>query len=699
MKKNRIINIVLVAVLFACGSFARLWKLGASPFRADTMDFYRYALEGKSIVAFWLNPPWLNQIPLNETFTLFLIKIGLPPTAFVTRLPFAVMGILTLFLLWRFVQNRFGVGAAACVLVLAVFNPFQIYYARSAYHYAGATCWSAAMFMVFWRIRGHLVLKECPPKRLLALWAIVAILACHMHMSVWVVAGIQGLLMLVIGIAALRHNRQVLIRFILSTAISGLVLAAAMSRWIYRAVLEMKRTAASGGHIGRPIRGVYTRLFPAFFAGENILAILLLIAFALITIVAVIASFRRKKAFFPFAGLAVLQIGLLGAYVWFAGRGVGKVTYFSAVWPLFICFVGVGLWQGAAVLATGRKWLHYSLVSIFLTFYIALTLQPVWAIMNIEGKLMPTFKIDKWGMTNLPRGTPVLVDRWLHPWNELSIHNTNQINYTFTVPDEPFATFRALRWRETAAAFFERHPQAAFLEVCPGKYHDQVGTWPFLEQNFARVASITNDPAAILHKYSAYPFGRSAMKGGAKRYRYRIFHNTTADILAAAREEKAKAVNLYGEGWGYLKPWQPMPGWPEKLTQLLWMQAGMYADGGKTPASMSELQGIWRSRAAQYINQGRWADYRVPSSHSTLRLYNLTQSNLSARIQIVGFPLSGGLRCRVGETDVTFPQGLMSLRNVTVSLQPGETRIPVSLSPKQILLVHDVRVIVDDATE
>jgi hypothetical protein len=63
----------------------------------------------------------MNQIPLNETLSLLMVKAGLPATPFVVRLPFALMGVLALFFVWRFVRGRFG--SSVALLVLQVCRP------------------------------------------------------------------------------------------------------------------------------------------------------------------------------------------------------------------------------------------------------------------------------------------------------------------------------------------------------------------------------------------------------------------------------------------------------------------------------------------------------------------------------------------------------------------------------------------------
>jgi hypothetical protein len=293
-------------------------------------------------------------------------------------------------------------------------------------------------------------------------------------------------------------------------------------------------------------------------------------------------------------------------------------------------------------------------------------------------------------LENLPPGTPVLVDHWLHPWNQLAVHNQSNINYTFTVPDEPIENYRAMNWPATVQKFFEKYPEAALLEVARGRYLDKVGPWTFPAEHFARMVSITNGPAMTLRKYKVFPKLDYAA-ANTNQVVTRIFYNTTEDLIAAARKDGRPTLRLYGEDWRYFKPWQPMQGWPEQLMQALWLQAGMYAGGGKTVASLADLQKMPQQQAVQYLNQGRWADYRIPGERSPLRLFNLTDEDLQATLTVTGIALSGNVRCMIGDQAVVFPQTLLIERRIPVALKPGENEVVVSLPANQFMLVHDIR--------
>jgi hypothetical protein len=630
-----------VLVLMVLAAVLRFWMLGSSPFRSDTMEFYKLALRNQNIVEFWKNPPWMNQIPLNETLNLLMIKAGLPATPFVVCLPFAFMGVLALFFVWRFARRWFGAGAALLTLLLAVFNPYQIYFSREAYHYSGAVCWSAALFLAFWSVREALERREVPGKKQLVLWFLAAAAACHMHMSVWVVAGLQGLLLLISGFRLKGSDRN---RFILQFSTGAVLLGILMFRWVVRAVQEILKVSGENGtgQLGAAAGPEFLRLIPAYFAGENILALALLFIFIALAVFALFSVSEQTRRYRSLAWICVLHIAVLMLYVGTVGGGVAKIAYFSAIWPHFILLMGVGAYMG--IQALKAKSLRAGLVALLAGGYAALTVLPDLAIVHLEGKPTPFYKINDWVLRNLPAGTPVLTDRWFEPWNELAVHNPGGINYTFTVPDEPVETYKQLNWPATVVQFFEKYPDAAFLELGRDRY-PELGPWTFPQHYFARVASVTNDAAMVLRRMKVLPQDDFSA-ANTNRVVVRIFYNTTDDLVAAARRNGRDILRLYGEGWGYAKP-----GW----------------------------------------QQGRFEDYRILSQSASIDLYNLKDAPLGGSLEISAATAEKPKTVAVNGVTTVFASGRIKTWTVALILQSGRNVIPVTSPSGDPLFVLDIR--------
>lgn len=638
--KKRETLTVLALMVLAVG--IRFWMLGYAPFRSDTMNFYQAALRGQSIVELWKNPPWMNQIPLGETLSLLMLKTGLPATPFVVRLPFALMGVLALFFVWRFARRWFGSGAALLTLLLAVFNPYQIYFSRTAYYYSGVVCWSAALFLAFWSIRETLQRNESPNIKQLTLWFLAAAAACHMHMSVWIVVGLQGMMIFVFGFRLIGPDRKC---FLLRLSTGAVLLGILMLRWGIRAVQEILKVSGEHGtgHIGSPAGPEFLRLLPAYFAGENIFAIALLLIFIGLAVLALFRTSDAVHRFRPLTWICALHIAVLMLYVGLVGGGVAKITYFSAIWAPFILWLGVGAYLGVQRLVAGTR--SIVLCVLLAGGYIALTALPNWAIVHLEGAPTPFYKINDWVLRNLPAGTPVLTDRWFEPWNELAVHNPGGINYTFTVPDEPVDTYRQLNWPATVEQFFEKYPDAAFLELCRGRYEAQLGPWTFPQRYFARVAAVTNDAAMVLRRMKVAPDG-DFNEASTNRVVVRIFYNTPEDLIAAARKQGRDVLRLYGEGWGYAKP-----GW----------------------------------------QQGRFEDYRTFSQAASIDLYNLKEIPLSGSVEISAAAAQRPKTVSVNGINTVFAPGRIRTWTVPLTLQPMENKIPFTSPSGDPLFVLDIR--------
>lgn len=636
-------ELLAVLVLLALGVALRFWMLGRAAFGTDSMEFYKLALRNQSIIEFWRNPPWMNQIPLNEILSLLMIKVGLPATPLVVRLPFAVMGVLALLAVWWFARRWFGSGPALATLLLAAFNPYQIYFSRTAYHYSGAICWSAAMFLAFWHTREALHRHERPPLKFLSFWVVTAILACHMHMSVWPVAAIQGVVLLGSSCLNLRSDKTLRMRWCLHLVGAFLVLGLFMIRWVLRA-LNMVQGVASGTQkfLGHDLGSELLRLFPAYFAGENVYAVAALVVCFALAVCALFGDANGGRRYRSLAWVCLYHIALMILYVVIVGGGVAKITYFSAIWLQFMLFLGVGSWLAVQkVVAAKWRGMAYACLA---AGYLALTAWPAWAIVHLDGNPAAFYRINNWILKNLPAGTPILTDRWFHPWNELAVHNPGNINYTFTVPDEPLESYQRFNWRATAEGFFEKYPDAALLEVARGRYEVELGRWAFPEKYFAHVAAITNDAAMTLRRLKCDP--ASFYEANSNGVVTRIFYNTTEDLVAAARRKGGDVLRLYGAGWGYAKP-----GWP----------------------------------------QGHFEDYRIAGQSAVLDVYNLRDTPLRGTLEIAAAAAGEPKTVAINGERTIFEPNRIRTWNVPMTLQPGRNAVVFGSPSRALLFVLDVR--------
>jgi hypothetical protein len=267
----------------------------------------------------------------------------------------------------------------------------------------------------------------------------------------------------------------------------------------------------------------------------------------------------------------------------------------------------------------------------------------------------PYAAVSAWADATLPPGTLVLTERSSAANNEFREYAPKHVKFVSTVPNPTAEQYHHLNFRKQTERFFDNYPSSALYLERHLWSHDEVGPWPGVLERFARHHSMTNWALMQLSRVGFDCKDDLSMRDDQDYFVTSIYYNLPEDLVDRARQDGLALLRLYGEGWRYVKPRQPMQGWPEQLMQMLWLQAGMYADGGKTVTSLAELEKVPQQQANQYLNKGRWADYRIPGAKSPLRLFNLTDSDLEATLTITGIALSGNVRCMIGDQLKLFP--------------------------------------------
>lgn len=325
--------------------------------------------------------------------------------------------------------------------------------------------------------------------------------------------------------------------------------------------------------------------------------------------------------------------------------------------PLYLSVMAYGVWHVSAWpfvhrlihSPVWRRMPAYALGGIA----VALSLQPAWYCTQLTGKPIPYKEIAHWCDTQLPARTLVLVERWFDPWNELRVHNSTNVYFTFTVPAEPQDVFERNNWPATAKQFFNHFPDAAYLEYAISTRNTKgVVTNVY----FARSVTFTNKAAIRLAKFGvAYrdEFYDPSTNGMIST----IFYNTHEDVIRHAREQGKTTLVLYAPSWGYVKPWQ------------------QFKD---------------------------FRDWRVLEGQATLDVYNLTPQTNAVALLIRGMAANGGKRVRfgmLGQADFQNLQ-LAEWRIERVPLKPGLNQFILSdvlwSAAKIPLLVDRVEVVEEE---
>lgn len=650
--------------IVAVSAWFRLIRLGDSAFRSDEIEFLKICRQPISGIQVWTR--WFqimgrsSQFPFAMAWTKgFLNSLRLPVSDFTVRLPAALWGIAAVAASYLGGQAAGGRVFGLLVAMAMALNPLHLQVSREAYFYPplhlGATLltWSA-----IWAVR-HRHLSCSFPVRYYLLTGLGLFLAAYSHLSGWwltlVVAAVTFSVAAFRALGKPRPKRDLAVHLI-AYGVVGLPLL--FLPWgvpyfwdeLHRPEIKAYTAAVFSGVAPRPLPAMAWEAASALGWGARGARTILMVTGLMSILTLGILHPRQKLRFWA---LGWITGG--GFLLFYAGHKLSatpfNVRYVGfLLCPYLILLLG-GLWSISALPGLRRwryrRWIAWSLVVVALAAWV----RPAWLCTRIRGKGKPYREIVAQIDAAVPRGTLVLVDRWFEPWNELAVHRSTNVFFTFTVPNEPMEVCREVNWWQTAKDFFERFPDAAYLEVC-NSYWTNEARWPWLEQQFAHHLSL-DDPAT-----------RELARLGLNYREYQVVHfhwNTLDDVLAKARDQGRTALALFGPGWGYTKLWQQV--------------------------------------------RGDFRDWRVLTDQAELHLYNLTDRPLSAQVLLRGSAVNGakGIRASTGAWH-TFPQGQIQEWTLDgVPLVPGKNVVELSdphiVRRPTALLVSDVLVRASDLSE
>ena len=655
---------VWVAAALLVGGFFRIHQLGLAALRADTITFWNICLKTSGpgqVFREWMQLMGIcGQFPFATAATKWFLSVtGLEQTFATLRLPAAIWGtaaVLAAYFVGReFKNSRTGLLAAA----ITALNPFLIQVSREAYFYPplvlGAYLMLWASFRAMNRRGGNgslgtvFVLATVGGFFLLT-WS---------QPTGWILAIVSGVavLWLLLQHDVINHRvspaTAATVAGYLAVGIPLLVAPWGLRHLIANASGPTKEAAlkaleVSGRGLGDLLYDFLT--VPSWGGTPLRLAVsILLLGVGLWQLVraALKAGTARLLILYFVGGLVFYLIfrAITGAQY--------AVRYLCALVPVYLLVLTAGMerlagWAGSFFPRPSRYFgLATTLIPLSL---LGLQVYPAWLCTQLTGLPTPYKDIVAWCNTNLPPGTLVLVDRWFEPWNELRVHASTNVHFTFTIPNEPVDVFLQNRWRETARSFLERNPGAAYLEIAK-EYWDvpEVGPWRWPRSFFRRHHAITNEAGLALrrlHLAAREDFYAS----NTNRVIVEFFYDRKADILEKWRRSGRSLGVLYGPGWGYTK-------------------------------------------------SKDYRDWRVFQGRATLFLENISNQPRKAVIEIEAMAYGGTKKVKLGpQLGYTFTSGKLDLwRAGPVLLPPGETAAElrddlwdVSHIP---LLVSNIRII------
>lgn len=681
---DRTKNRLLFSVILAVAAVFRLYGLGGAAFRGDTIHFWRLChvdITGWQIVQHWMELR-IGQLPFPLAFTKFFIDLfHLPPTDFNIRLPMALAGLATVPVMWHVGRRLGGRWAAVLAALLMALHPFQIQMSVEAYFYATVILGAALMFGAF--LDALVALRD--RTALGAMTHVAAagglFLVAYSQITGWLTAFCLGVAYLVVLFkrskvdAATRRDLWISLGA-LGVAFAPLLFFSWGLPFNFGKLFDTQEKQAAAKALavlgGTPLE-LLGRTVTSFGWGDTLLRTAFTALILAVAGWAAVADRERRIAL-------RWTMGLFGAsfLLFLLGRPLISATYESryltGLIPLYVAMLAVGLAALPGLLRgtplNKGRWPVFIGVALAAAA-VGLLVKPAWAVNRQDGHPTPYRKITRWANENLRPGTPVLVDRWFEPWNEMVPYPSSNAVYTFTIPNEPVDVFISHGWRRSAQEFFMRHPDGVYLEVAKS-YADVagVGPWEWPRKFFAHHVALTNDAGFYLREVGLAARG-DYFADNTNRLVVEAFFNKAEDTMRLMRAAGVSVYTYYGPGWKFEKS-GPMQG----LRQL------------------SDPQG-------RPVREFR--DWRVLEDSAQLDVVNVSTSPVLAMVELRGTAFGGAKSVQVSpEIKHTFADWQQAYRLSAwqigpLSIMPGVNVLtlsdPLWSLSQNPLLVSEIRVV------
>ncbi|MFC1497429.1 hypothetical protein ACFLS1_03010 [Verrucomicrobiota bacterium] len=554
----------LLALITVIGAYFRLIRLGEVSMRGDTMEIWKVCKMDLSAFEIWRDIRKVagqGFMPFQMAYTrAFLDIFHLPLTFFTIRLTAAIWGIISIPVMYAAGRLLGGVKFGLVTALLLALHPFHIQCSREVFAYVFACAGTGfALWAMLWLIdylKGKTNLK---PMFYVAV-ALGLLFLLHVQPNSWPLAGFFGIF--VFGATfyrAIRSPRKYYPLLITSITMLIIGLPVVFSEW----GLALHTPGAIKGMA--PSKHTVSLLdtdnfaFIYNFAWGNTWPRILFTLTVLFLGVCVFISRWKERKYLLVAGLFVVGMAVTWGLL-LAVSSLITSRYLVFLFPFYLLILVSGLicFTDLPFIKKYKQSLFPRILSgVFICVAVIFLVYPAHLSTRLTGKPTPYYDIVKWSDSNLPQGTPILVDNWLIPWNQLRIHPATNVFFVYTVPNVPQENYLKYKWRDTAKNFFGKYKDAAYLEVLKQYWNDPgIGPWHWPRQHFARHVAITNEACLKLVDLGLNYRGRSR-KHVSQSYTNSIivelFYNLPEDVVEQAKNMGEESLVMYGEGWGYTK--------------------------------------------------------------------------------------------------------------------------------------------------
>lgn len=635
-----------VLVFTLLGGCLRIIGLSVAAIPGDELEVWRIFLQGSSALAIWRGE---IQHPISMFLPGFIRGfadiVGLPHNVFALRLPCALLGTLTIPLVFLAARRLLGRTGGVVAAGLMALNVVHIQASREAYPYGLSMTGGALLLLsVVWMAQQLRVLRA-PGMLFYGVTGLGLLFMFNASIAAWPIAALFALVLLTQTGRLVWLDRRRFVPLVMMVVLLAVIagpqilnyLAAVLARGNMKSDLAAQQAPSlrlwDPEGLGFIVNFAWGDTWPrALFT-------------VLVLVLAGYWIWRRRRDGALWAMLALLVGGYLTTMVSRYVTGNPFATRFLVpLLPLYMVLLAGGLTDGLAWPSRRRHGMV--IFSVLCVTAASLLVTPALWAQRSTGRHIPYGEVVAWADAHLPAATPVLCHRFFDPWNEFRVNPATNAIFMSTVPNEPAERYQA-GWRETAQTFLERNRDAVFYE--PRFYWEQLGPWnwppTFFSQkvHFVDAAYVKLDSLGLLYRpfHKAFPrewFGAD------------IFYNRPDDVAARAASRGEACVMVFERGWSYHKT-EDMRDWrvmgaaatlhvmnvtPAARRAWLWMEA-VPPQKNKT-VSLAEGPSLTATFPANNVTRVRLGPLLLPPGSSRLTLVDAgwAQAQVPLLLQAAG---------------------------------------------------------------
>ena len=190
---------LFVILLLALG--LRFYRLGAESFWLDEIGHYRVATAPSLHALFLGVKGHAAAAPLDYLLLRLYAAVVQPETSFLIRLPYALYGVLAVYLIYRLGRQIYSPSVGMASAFALTVSAYHVYYSQEVRFYALSVVFGLLGLLTFFRA------LEQPTRRNLVTWSLVCLLSLYAHYFLAFQIAIQ-MIYLVLFVRYHQHEKE-----------------------------------------------------------------------------------------------------------------------------------------------------------------------------------------------------------------------------------------------------------------------------------------------------------------------------------------------------------------------------------------------------------------------------------------------------------------------------------------------------------